>query len=464
MKKTYIFCVLAVLLVAAIGAGAFYLTTNSIQSAESIQAELYGEYVSMRSNAMSTSLTVMEGGVVVGSYTLEQLGVLGDVLEDVDACFGEMERMEPSVFANLSIKEKTQWKDQEHSSQRSVVVDLSNLSLAPVLEDLDAMPRQEAENAYVEFVDGKFLLHDEVEGNMLQLQTVQQSLMGTLTGLTVSHTSAPQARVELTDADCYLQPEVTVANAFFDFDSMLRDSIKDMTVTVKFHNGTEVLDSDMIASLLSTTDKGKVQVKRDALWETIVGWAEKYKETKASYLLDTYVEGIKPIDILKVDYDVNGDELLATLMDELVNLKSLEVECPYYCWRNGLAFELKDHYVEVDITNQTMTYFKDGEVVVSTPIVSGATWGYPTPQGLYKVENKDTNCWLSGEDYNVHVDYWIGVIGWQIGIHDADWRTIFGGQQYVREGSHGCINTPKEAVIPIFENIEVGVPVLIHGK
>ena len=80
------------------------------------------------------------------------------------------------------------------------------------------------------------------------------------------------------------------------------------------------------------------------------------------------------------------------------------------------------------------------------------------------MENKDTNCWLSGDDYNVHVDYWIGFIGFQIGIHDADWRTIFGGQQYIREGSHGCINTPKEAVIPIFENIEVGVPVLVHGK
>ena len=113
---------------------------------------------------------------------------------------------------------------------------------------------------------------------------------------------------------------------------------------------------------------------------------------------------------------------------------------------------------------ESFAIVKDGEVLVTTPIVSGATWGYPTPEGLYKVENKDTNCWLSGADYNVHVDYWIGVIGWQIGIHDADWRTIFGGQQYIREGSHGCINTPKEATAMIFENIEVGVPVLVYGK
>ena len=462
MKKTYIFCILAVLLVIAIGAGVFYLTTNEVQAAETAQENLYGRYMTMRNNAMSTSLTVLEDGVMVGSYTLDQLGVLEDVLADVDACFGETDRMEPAVFANLSIKEKTQWNETEHTGQRSVPVDLSSLSLEPVMQDLDAMPRREAENAYVEFVDGKFLLHDEVAGNMLQLQTVQLALMDTLSQLAVDDTTAMQIRLELTDVDCYLQPEVTVANAFFDFDSMLRDSIKDMTVTVNFHNGSEILQGDELAALLSTTEKGKVQVERDLLWARIEEWAVKYKESGVPYLLDSYVDGVKPVEILKVDYDVFGDQLLETLMEEMVLLKSVEIDCPYYCWRNGLAFELKDNYVEIDIENQTMTYFKDGEVLVTTPIVSGATWGYPTPEGLYKVENKDTNCWLSGLDYNVHVDYWIGVIGWQIGIHDADWRTIFGGQQYIREGSHGCINTPLEVVEKMYEVMEVGTPCILY--
>ena len=464
MKKTYIFSILAVLLVIALGAGAFYLTGNSVSAAERAQEAMYDRYLSMRSSAMSSTLTVMEDGVVVGEYTLEQLGVLPAVLEDVDACFGEQDRMEPAVFANLTVKEKLAWNKADHGSTRSIAVDLSDLDLDPVMNDLNAMPRKDPENAYVEFIDGKFVLHDEVEGTALQLQPVQQLLMQNLSGMTVNEHLAEEIRVELTDVDCYLHPEVTVANAFFDFDSMLRDSIKDMVVTVNFHNGTETLEGEALNALLSTNEKGKIQVDRDALWKIIEDWAVTYKETNTPYLLDTYVEGVKPIEILKVDYDVHGDDLLALLLEELVNLSSVEIDSPYYCWRNGVAFELKDNYVEIDITNQTMTYFKDGEVLVTTPIVSGATWGYPTPQGLYKVENKDTNCWLSGDDYNVHVDYWIGFIGFQIGIHDADWRTIFGGQQYIREGSHGCINTPKEAVIPIFENIEVGVPVLVHGK
>ncbi|MBR2073983.1 MAG: L,D-transpeptidase, partial [Fibrobacter sp.] len=106
--------------------------------------------------------------------------------------------------------------------------------------------------------------------------------------------------------------------------------------------------------------------------------------------------------------------------------------------------------VEIDSPNQKMTYVKDNEVLVSTDVVTGATWGYPTPPGLYKVENKDTNCWLSGEDYNVHVDYWIGFVGYTIGIHDADWRTKFGGTNYVRNGSHVL---DVGLLVPVFQGV-----------
>lgn len=464
MKKTYMIGIVLALLILAGGAGAFMLTGNAVNQAEQAHQSVYSQYSRMQANARTTTLTVTEDGVVVGAYTLEDLGLLPNVSAAVDQCFAETDRMEPELFANLPINEKLEWSKNVQPGSHSVPVDLTGLDLSGILQDLEDMPRHESENAYVEFIDGEFFVHEEVYGTMLRVEEVQAALTKPLMDLVVDDSVSPQVRVELTNSDCYILPELTVANTFFDFESMLRDSIKTMIVTVNFHTGTETLDAAQLEKLLVVDKMGQIDVDRDALWQIILGWAETYKQTKTPYLLETYVDGLKPIEILKVDYDVHGEELLDALMEQMVELKSFELDCPYYCWRNGNAFELKDNYVEIDISNQTMTYFKDGEVLVTTPIVSGATWGYPTPEGLYKVENKDTDCWLSGEDYNVHVDYWIGVIGWQIGIHDADWRTIFGGQQYIREGSHGCINTPKEAVIPIFENIEVGVPVLIHGK
>ena len=110
-----------------------------------------------------------------------------------------------------------------------------------------------------------------------------------------------------------------------------------------------------------------------------------------------------------------------------------------------------------------MTYYMDGEVLVDTDVVTGYPWGNWTPPGLYAVQNIDVDCWLSGEDYNVFVEYWVGFHG-AYGIHDASWRTIFGGKKYLTDGSHGCVNTPTEPMQMIHSNIEVGTPVVVHDE
>ena len=47
-------------------------------------------------------------------------------------------------------------------------------------------------------------------------------------------------------------------------------------------------------------------------------------------------------------------------------------------------------------------------------------------------------------------------------MHDASWRSTFGGTIYKRSGSHGCINLPYSAAKTIYENIEAGYPVLVY--
>ena len=49
-----------------------------------------------------------------------------------------------------------------------------------------------------------------------------------------------------------------------------------------------------------------------------------------------------------------------------------------------------------------------------------------------------------------------------IGLHDAYWRYgVFGGNIYMIDGSHGCVNLPKEAAHKIYDNVESGTPVLV---
>ena len=327
------------------------------------------------------------------------------------------------------------------------------------------IPRTQAQNAYSELVDGVYLVHEEVPGTVLQAPQVQAALARAMASMTITADAPAELRFEVTDSpDCYLPPEKTVANTFFDFPAMLAEDIRDMTVTVDFHGSVETLTQEQLRQALKTSEKGRVLVDEAALRDIIAQWAVQYKASNTPYLLDAYVGGVKPIDFLTVDYDVDEAGLLDLLSETLPEMQDAALEAPWLCWRKGEAFTLGEEYVEIDIPNQVMTFFKDGEVFLSTDVVTGASWDYPTPPGLYKVENMDTNCWLSGEDYNVHVDYWVNFINYNIGIHDAKWRTKFGGENYVKNGSHGCVNTPSEAMTQLYEAIEIGVPVLVYGK
>ena len=49
-----------------------------------------------------------------------------------------------------------------------------------------------------------------------------------------------------------------------------------------------------------------------------------------------------------------------------------------------------------------------------------------------------------------------------IGLHDATWRSSFGGTLYKNGGSHGCVNLPHSVAQKIFENISAGTPVLCY--
>ena len=58
------------------------------------------------------------------------------------------------------------------------------------------------------------------------------------------------------------------------------------------------------------------------------------------------------------------------------------------------------------------------------------------------------------------MNFWMPVNG-GIGIHDASWRSKYGGDIYIKGGSHGCINTPYDAMKELYEMVEIGTPVIM---
>ena len=124
--------------------------------------------------------------------------------------------------------------------------------------------------------------------------------------------------------------------------------------------------------------------------------------------------------------------------------------------------DIGDTYVEIDMGEQMMYYYLNGELQIETPVVTGNTSRrMGTPSGVNYVYLKQQDRILRGEGYASHVNFWMPVKG-NIGIHDASWRSKYGGNIYQTNGSHGCINTPYNAMVQMYEMVEVGTPVVMY--
>lgn len=167
---------------------------------------------------------------------------------------------------------------------------------------------------------------------------------------------------------------------------------------------------------------------------------------------------------MKVDYDTAGEyEIKATAVDPTGNKTEAKakiiVQEPHY--------GAMGTYVFVSIADQYLTYFVDGEPVLDCPVVTGNAGNHSTPRGTFTIVNMARNVKLKGREdngdkYESFVRYWMAFLGSEYGLHDADWRGAFGGDIYMGNGSHGCVNMPPYMAAELYGMVDIGTPVLIY--
>ena len=250
----------------------------------------------------------------------------------------------------------------------------------------------------------------------------------------------------------------------------------DTEITYTLYDGSKMkLGRDDIATFLSVRDDDpdayyfNTETAREKCTEFIRKMAEQYDYTYDTVTFHTTYEGDLTIPCETSGRLIDEESESAALYEAVLEKVSVEKEPAYSLFRDADG-QFGGTYVEVDIDAQHMWYYHDGEIRVESDCVTGKASdpNRATPRGVYYIYTKERNRTLKGEinpstgkpSYESFVNYWMP-FNEGIGLHDASWRSSFGGSIYYENGSHGCVNLPYSVAQALYDVLEVGTPVIV---
>ncbi len=128
-------------------------------------------------------------------------------------------------------------------------------------------------------------------------------------------------------------------------------------------------------------------------------------------------------------------------------------------------------YVEINLSAQHLYMIQNGKIVFETDQIVTGLASDPdrkTPSGCYYVYYKQIDRVLRGTQnpdgtwpYEVPVKYWMA-FNRGIGMHDATYRSAFGGNIYTYAGSHGCVNMRYSEAAKMYSYTQIGTPVICY--
>ena len=341
---------------------------------------------------------------------------------------------------------------KEHKYENSVLKDIAKDSLKEWIENSDLNKDiTNPENAQIIKEDGNYKIAEEVLGDKLDIDKTVETLSKAFT--------EGNHNVDLDEE--YIKPEITKSDLIKKVD--LLNSLENISISIDL--GKDRIEK--IENPIEFFNEETFEIEESKLNDYVSILKEKYdnvgksREFKTSNGQNITVSG----GIYGIAIDKN--KTVALLKEKILEGKDISIE-PIYSTKSKNFGEIGNTYIEISISNQHMWFYKDGNLIADTPVVTGTANGkYDTPKGVYSAWLKQQDRYLQGPNgdgtrYKVHVDYWIQVDFTGIGIHDTYYRSAYGGNIYKTGGSHGCINTPHEKVKKIYDNLEKGTPVIIY--
>ena len=305
-----------------------------------------------------------------------------------------------------------------------------------------------------------FTILPEVQGNSVNLEKLEATVKAAL------NEELPQINIE--ESGCYDIVTATSEDAGLIAQRDALNRVREMEITYAFGDKSEVLKGEEICSWISGMTGEVINVRGDKTSAYVKALADKY-DTAGKERAFRVTNG--KARLLPGSYGQKIDQAgeTAALTAIIQSGQSQKREPKYIQIVADRSNAWGGNYVEIDMAAQHVYMYKAGALVWDSPCVTGnVSKNHTTPEGIFTLSYKETDRVLRGEkradgtyEYESHVNYWMPFNG-GIGLHDANWRTGFGGDIYKTTGSHGCINLPPNKAKALYGLVYSGIPVICH--
>lgn len=347
----------------------------------------------------------------------------------------------------------------DHSPEVSVAFSYDKEKAEQVLGSLtcmDAVLSVAPRDAYIGATDTGFEVIPEIMGTTLDRNKTLEAVLGALDG--------GASIVSLEEEGCYVEPQVYSDDKELNADAEAMSELARAYITYDFGEQKEVVNAPVIKDWIVELADGTFVIDDMRVTEYVESLAAKYDSFGLPVTFYTSIGTTESLSGGDYGWCIDQDATVVALLNALAEGYQGTME-PVYLFsamsheNNGIGFT----YVEICISQQRMWCYQNGNLIVDTPVVTGNPnkgWGTPSG-GVWAIDAKKRDAILEGEGYEEPVDYWMPFND-NIGIHDFQERYHFGGTIYLTNGSHGCVNTPYDAVQKIFEAVSIGTPVIVY--
>ena len=383
-------------------------------------------------------------------------------------------RSDGSIEKLLSQQNVLAWLTENTASKKHEITitmqfDASKLEQqVSQFQQLQEEQMQAPSNAQLEFQNGQFVVSEETQGTQLDVEKTKEVIADAVKTGTVE--------LDMEQAGVYSELETSAEESSLEAQAAQLNELVSASITYQLPDGqTQVLDGNTLKDWLSVDEEGNYSQNEEL-------WNQKLNEYVAGLAatVDTYgqeqtfpatvIEGGVKVTQSDYGWKIDQEKEAAQLAQDIAGHLTTTRE-PVYASREFAAENngFGNTYVEIDVSRQRIWFYKDGELLIDSKCVTGKmVKSRYTPAGIFQLVSKTSPKTLRGPkkadgsyEWESDVTYWMPFNG-GIGLHDATWRSSFGGTIYKNSGSHGCINLPFDVAKKIYNNIDVGTPIIVY--